>query len=324
MAFAAYFQDDHKDGRSDRGYMQTMEYIRDHLKSRYSIERIYVTDNPNMKEYVDGTPVPQEVKNAVVNSSTATNMLITTTSAGNLTIGHRDHGSPHGWWCPSFDLSDLDKITGAMPSMFYSVNCSSGMFDSTAPSECWAEKLLRIRRGAPSLIAATRSSGTWANNHLMKALFDAMWGGVLSTFPGTTASYPVKYNRLGDVLNYAKSYLPIAMSGENWSIKYHFEIYHIIGDPTLELWRTKPVTVRMKVAVQRFHMMITLSSCPRGSVITIWHKNKLLKRIEPSSTYVRIPIKDISMGAGTSTRVEVCFWAPGCKFKKVTAIVTEL
>ena len=72
------------------------------------------------------------------------------------------------------------------------------------------------------------------NNMEGKALFDGMWPGVLPTFPGSTAAYGVRNNRLGDLLNYAKSYLPIAGSGSTRYIKDHFEIYHVVGDPTLE------------------------------------------------------------------------------------------
>jgi len=56
----------------------------------------------------------------------------------------------------------------------------------------------------------------------MKALFDAMWPGVIPAFPDTAASYSVRYNRLGDILNYAKSYLLVAHSSDS-GVKSHFE-----------------------------------------------------------------------------------------------------
>jgi hypothetical protein len=157
----------------------------------------------------------------------------------------------------------------------------------------------------------------------MKALFDGMWGGVLETFPdSSTASYPIKNNRLGDLLNYGKSYLPIGMAGGTTSIQDHFEIYHVIGDPTLELWRHEPTHVRLKATLRRGHfsrpvrLIIRLSSCPRGSVITIWHKNRLIKRIEPRSTLMSLPINKL-LRPPRIDPLFVCFKAPGCRFRKV-------
>ena len=201
------------------------------------------------------------------------------------------------------------------------INCLTGQFDLAGPSESFAEKILRMKGGSPSLIAASRVSGTWRNDSLIKALFDAMWAGVLPTFPGSTASYPVKYNRLGDILNYAKSYLPVAHSGDNAGIKDHFEIYHVIGDPTIELWKAKPITIGIGAIINTrdLSLDITLSTCPKGGVVTVWYRNKMLKRIEPSSTHIKIPLRDIILTPIPPRRrvISVCFRAPGHRFRQV-------
>lgn len=175
-----------------------------------------------------------------------------------------------------------------------------------------------MKGGAPSLIAVTRNSGTWRNDSLVKALFDATWAGVLPTFPGSTASYPVKHNRLGDILNYAKSYLPVAHSGAA-GIKDHFEIYHVIGDPTIELWKANPIIIDIRAELRGSYLDIMLSACPKGSVITTWYKDKMFKRIEPSSTHVRISTRPIRPLPFPMRRlVYVYFWAPGHRFRQVS------
>ncbi|MCK4232836.1 hypothetical protein KAX75_00280, partial [candidate division WOR-3 bacterium] len=94
MAFAAYFQDyewdpNSADGKACRGYMKTMEYIREHMITLgFDVQRIYVSQTPDVQEYKDGTPVPQNVKDAIVYGNTATDMLIDATSEGQLLIGH--------------------------------------------------------------------------------------------------------------------------------------------------------------------------------------------------------------------------------------------
>ena len=320
MAFAAFFQDNPpQDGKADRRYMKTMEAIRQHMLTLgFDVERIYVSNNPSPQEYRDGTPVPAEVRSAIVDAQSATDMLISTTSEGQLVAGHRDHGGPDGWSHPSFTTDHLDAILSEYPSIFYSINCLTGRFDLTSPTECFAEMLLRIKGGAPSLIAATRVSGTWRNDSMMKALFDAMWGGVLPTFPGSTASYPVRNCRLGDILNYAKAYLPIAHSGDNAGIRDHFEIYHVIGDPTLELWKAQPGHIGLQANVVGTYLCIILSAPPpKGAVITVWHGDRLLKKIQPSSTHVKIPLRSIAIAPPIRRALAVCCWAPGHRFRQI-------
>jgi hypothetical protein len=166
---------------------------------------------------------------------------------------------------------------------------------------------------APSLVAATRVSHTWLNDDLMKGLFDAMWGGVLSTFPGASTSYPLRHNRLGDVLNYGKAYLPVAMNGSAEYIKDHFEIYHIVGDPTLEIWRDKPRRATIRAWIDRQHLHIRLYRVIKDNVITIWHGGKLLKRLEPSSTYMKVALP----WDAARRDLSVCFWAPGYRFRLI-------
>lgn len=322
MTFAAYFQDDDMDGRDDRGYMATMETIRNSLiPLGLNIKRAYVSDNPNPQYYLDGTPVPSDVKAAIVNDSSARNILISSTNEGQLIIGHRDHGSEDGWYKPPFTSSNMASITSEVPSIFYSVNCLTGRFDSTSPKDCFAEVILNKKGAAPSLIAATEVSATYLNNHMIKALFDAMWAGVLATFPGTTASYPVKYNRLGDILNYGKSYLPVAVSGSPADIKDHFEIYHVIGDPTIELWKVEPLIIKISALIKTTNLDIMLSSCPKGSIVTVWDGDKLIKRVEPSSTHIAMSLKTLKLSQPLIVpvkhkKISVCFWAPGCRFQQ--------
>lgn len=326
MAFAAYFQDLDNNDKADRGYMKTMEEIREHMLTLgFDVERIYVSDSNSPQEYKDGTIVPQDVRNAIVDGNTATNMLIDATSDGQLLVGHRDHGSETGWVHPSFELNDLDNIIGNVPTPFFSLNCQTGHFDRTAPKECFAEKILRINTAAPSLIAPTRSSHSVLNDELMKALFDAAWGGVLPTFPNGTASYSVRHNRLGDILNYGKSYLPI-VSTDGYYIKDHMEIYHVEGDPTLQLWKEEPLRVRIQAFLRYGYLIIRLSPCPKDSVLTIWLKDNMVKRIEPSSTHIKVALRDFGLkhsllGYPIRPELFVCFWAPGYRFSKIRARV---
>jgi len=331
---AAYFQDDsQQDGREDRAYLSTMEGIRNHLVSvGKEVDRVYVSNNPNPLYYKDGTPIPQEVKNSIVNETTATQMLVEATNQGHLIIGHRDHGGASGWVKPSFGINNLSQITSTVPSIFYSVNCQTGSFDSTNPSQSFAEEILAKNGAAPSLIAATRNSGTWRNDSLIKAMFDAMFPGVLPTFPGNVAAYAIKNNRLGDILNYGMSYLPIAHSGDISGIREHTEIYHVIGDPTLELWGQKPkdifIKASIKASVKGSKLIITLSECPQGGYLSLWIGNRLVKGIHPQSSNIAIPLNELVLlqilDKPLFKKITICFAKFGYHFASIPVTLPVL
>ncbi|MCB2190578.1 MAG: hypothetical protein KQI62_03385 [Deltaproteobacteria bacterium] len=320
MTFAAFFQDDYpQDGRADRAYMKTMESIRSHMVSQgFSVERVYVSSNPNPQKYKDGSNVPAAVKAAIMDGGDATNLLLSDTSEGQLVIGHRDHGGDSGWSHPSYTTGHLPSIVGHMPSIFYSINCLTGRFDNTT-SDSFAEDLLERRGGAPSLIAATEVSGTWRNDSLIKALFDALWPGVIPTFPGSTASYAIKNHRLGDVLNYGKSYLLVA-HGVNSGVKAHFEIYHVVGDPTLQLYTERPRTLVIKAEILRKKLYLRLNTLPKGTVLTVIHRGRVVKRSALGSTRMNLPVSELLLSTARPSTlrdyIEVCVSAPGFRYTR--------
>lgn len=318
MTFAAYFQDDSpQDGRANRAYIKTLEGIRNHMTSiGFAVERVYVSNNPNPQEYKDGTAVPAEVRNAIVDGDDATDMLISETSEGQLVVGHRDHGGVMGWSHPSFTKDHLQSIRSRYPSIFYSINCLTGRFDYN-PSDSFAEDIMELKGGAPSLVAATELSGTWRNDSLMKGLFDAMWPGVIAGFPSTNASYAIKHNRLGDILNYAKSFLLVA-HGTNSGVKSHFEMYHVVGDPTLQLWAEEPAPIRLSARIKCNSLNIHVTPAPAEAVVTIWYQGKLVKRAAVSSRRISIPVSDLRLTPSQLPKfrrfLNVCVSAPGFRY----------
>ena len=337
MVFAAYFQDSNWPyGIEDCAYIQTMEEIREKmLIFGFNIDRIYVkkANSPQPQYYADGTTsVPGDVISDIKDSDiTSTQELVKATSEGQLIIAQRGHGSPDGWKDPSFTNDDLVSVIGKVPTIFYSLSCYTGMFNRDASwGKCFAEKILSIDAGAPSLIACTSDPNTWMNNYLMKTFFDAMWGNILPPFPAIV-SYPVRKNRLGDILNYGKTYLPLQVgtypvvsttttttktTTEN--VQDSFETICVVGDPTLEIWKEKPKRNRIWAILWNSQIYIRLSLCPADAVITIWDGDKLIKRTKPLSTTLTISLRGISAPVIPAIkRIKVCFWAPGYRFVQV-------
>jgi hypothetical protein len=324
MTVAAYFEDRdkeaHMDGQADKAYLKTMETIREHMVSHgFEVNRVYVSNTRTPEKYCDGTPVPAKVREEIIDKGDgpiATKKLIGLINEGQLIIGHRGHGDRLGWKNPPLKTEDLDRVDSPRPSVFFSINCRTGSFDGGR--DCFAEKVLTLKGGAPSLIASTELSGAWRNDSMIKALFDAIWPGVISTYPVTTMRFPVKYYRIGDIMNYAKAYLMIS-HGANPNTQKHFEIYHVVGDPTLHIWGSEPMTLRLRTRIKKDILVVNMNTCPQDSVLSLWYEDKCLLKINPSGTRMAIPLTlldKLPQDAQDATRKQayqliVYFAAPG-------------
>lgn len=324
----------------DRDYVFTMEKVRNYLVSLgYDAERVYVCDRvvdaAHPLNYMNGTSVPADVvaativANMSVNPHTApaaTQRLVDATTEGYLIIAHRDHGDVDGWYMPPFKVGDLDRVTGTMPSLFYSLNCLTGAFDQTpTPSgipECFAEKNLRLPGTAPTLVASTELSSTVLNNAMILGMFDAMYSGLLPTFPGTTASYPIRFNRFGDIVNYAKAYVRTTSTDTNTVLGNH-EMYHVLGDPSLEVWGAAPRPFSIRARLVGTNIQVTLSTPAPDCVVTAWYAGHQIQRLTPTGTTVSFPAPAVIRPTPLPLRpaVTIAAWAPGYQYAETKVLI---
>lgn len=243
-----------------------------------TVDFVYETTkmDPTPRRYYDGTLLPADLGPNSTSSpwTGSTQDVIDAFNDGRFLIVHRDHGSWDRWSHPEFTKDDVTTVLptmqtsaltndGLLPVVF-SINCSSALFDNeTNPGEVrpdpryppyphaaanrnetyFAERLLRWENGgAIGLIGATRDSPTWANDSLTRGLIDAVWP---TTVPGFGDGTPKR--RLGDILNHAKVYLftqgGIPERTETIlgvELLSELSLFHVIGDPTLEMWTSQP------------------------------------------------------------------------------------
>ncbi|MDY6969687.1 MAG: C25 family cysteine peptidase [Spirochaetota bacterium] len=281
LTFAAEFQDvddDHPipDGRAARWFAETSEHIRNYLLTEdMEVTRIYKATpyNCDPQFWYDGTPLPLDLQKPTfawdgdkydifdaVNNNNGTSILY-----------HRDHGAYYGWGTPSFDTDDLSSInvTDNEFPVVYSINCSSGFFDNETAAEhlaplasglywhsaaslptleIWAEEFIKKTDGAIALICDTRGSSTVLNNDLAKGLFDATWTDYLHYGSST----PIR--KLGDVLNHAKGYVKY-MGYDDDKTRQELNIYNLLGDPTMEVKSSPPMSIMVQAPVWRSETM---------------------------------------------------------------------
>ncbi|MEY4428575.1 MAG: Gingipain precursor, partial [Pseudomonadota bacterium] len=270
FTFASYFQGMKTD---DRWFVETSEIVRDHLVGLgYNVTRLYTAPGgADPQFYNGGSAIPSALRKPGFAWNASASDIVSAVNAGTSVLFHRDHGWWTGWGDPSFSTSDLSSIsvTGNRFPVVFSVNCASGMFDNETvdlpavkvgagygPSPTtayWAEAFLRKPDGALAVFGDTRSSSTIDNNHLTLGLFDAVFPNLLTTH-GTGTSI----RRLGDILNYAKTYIsdvasgatsnshPLSSSGSRPGIqdlRDEVNIYNLLGDPTVNLRLNAPLPI---------------------------------------------------------------------------------
>lgn len=263
ITFAAQFQccrtDVDQVGTDQRTFIEMPESVRPALISRgYDVARLYTetVDSEYKKDatprrFFDGTALPAAIApGSGFTWNAHTDDVVDAINAGSFLVFHRDHGSPWGWGDPPFGLNDIDSLTnGAFTPVVFSVNCSSGVFDNetsggaegvSAGGVYFAEKLLRKENGgAVGVIGDTRVSPSWPNSVLARGFFDAVFPNAVPTYGSNQSK-----RRLGDILIHGKLYLLSQVNVALWTgpdeVRNEFFLYHVIGDPTLEIWTSDP------------------------------------------------------------------------------------
>ncbi len=272
LTFASYFQPQQNNtSRDARNFVETSEIVRNHAKGLgYNVARLYWTpSNVDPKFYAGGAAIPAELRKPGFAWNATSTDVTNAINQGSALVFHRDHGWWDGWSHPGFSTSNLSgvSVTNNQFPVVFSINCASGVFDNetvdlaanigTGPYNIgvstvnWAEAFLRKSDGALAIIGDTRQSSTVDNNHLTLGMFDAVFPGLLSGY-GTSTSI----RRLGDILNYAKTYIsdvasgsaanshPLDTSGSRpgvGGLRQELNIYNLLGDPSLKLRVNPPM-----------------------------------------------------------------------------------
>ena len=303
-----------QDGAEAMGFISDTEWDVRNLRAHgYTAERLY-TETVNaayvgtVPPYRDTTPrslrggaetMPADIAPAsgFTWNSTATN-IVNAFNSGRFFIMYVDHGDVNGWSNPSFTsdhvTNDLNN-NGLLPVVF-SICCQSGNFDNevntyvngTAPSGVYfAERLIRrANSGACGVIAATRNSMLAMYLFLQKGFADAIWpDSVLTT--GDVEGLSQSMKRLGNILNYGKTYMVSQASAEPYSNKNDFiwdslYVWHVIGDPTLEMWTANPwrtaLPAGLTVENDAAHQRLIVHYAVENAVITGFQSNEPIGR----------------------------------------------
>lgn len=307
------------DGRDEADFAQTTEEIRDfflfledyrHLSRQYATNKAYwPEDFSGPQWYRDGSPVPGDLRWPGFDWDGSATGIIDEIETGAFLALYIGHGKSYGWHTPRFSTSGSDyelKLSdlhnGNLTPVVLSFACRTGWFDhetdEDSPSETFgdeesfAEQFLRMEGGAVAVVAASRNSRGGVNEDMARAFIDGIWNHMLPGYPNAESIAPELEgsHRLGDVLNYAKFYIADQYGRPDDPVQdfgitqVMFEVFHLFGDPTMELWTANPAPLIDESLLEEIPMRplwpLGLSySLPievDGVVVTLLHNGEIL------------------------------------------------
>ena len=274
-------------GVSDRTFIEASEYVRDAAEFfGYDTQRIYarttssdydllgIDDTP--LAYNDQTPLPADLLGGLGwDGSTAD--IIDAFDDGSFLVTHRDHGAPQRWSTPAFRTSDVEATSnGDRLPVIWSINCSTGQFDGASPSLAEAA-LFHDDGGAVGVIAASGLSPSTHNTRLTRALTDTVWpvshpglNPVALTVPGDP--------RIGDMLHQARLRMLALVEADGATAGYvrdQYLMYHVIGDPTLQMWTSQPDPLPTGHELTMLDGRALVDYPVDGASVTLWESDRL-------------------------------------------------
>ncbi len=328
-----------QDGTTSRGYIETMELIRAVLVADgYDVDRLYLSDttyhggytgNTTPRRYRDGTLLPAAIGGTsgfVWNADTQD--IIDAFDDGRFLVIHRNHGGKSGWGSPEFRTADVSTLAnGNLLPVLFSVDCATGLFDNetaagdyvtTVGGVYFLESLLRDDDGVVGALGDTRNSPTWANNALTRGFADAVFPDVLPAY-GTTTSI----RRLADILNYGKIYLDTQVGIEptgtvtQTNADSNNVMWHAFGDPTQEIWTSRPFILSRIYATELFLETVVVSYSVDDAVITATQGGVPIGRArvfngQASLEFVVEPNPDLPIEYSASKQNHVSVRLPNC------------
>ena len=173
--------------------------------------------------------------------------ILSAIGQGGAMLNYTAHCTAAGWTMPSVSFGSVDTLDNAQPMLWVNNCCLSNAFDGT----CFGEQLLRKPvGGAIGVIGATNST-LWNEDYYWAVgpkyplssdpVYDSTRLGAFDRWTG----------RVGDVQTQggllAAGNLAVTAFGSPYD-KFYWEIYCLLGDPTLRPWVGVPQPIGLQLA----------------------------------------------------------------------------
>lgn len=152
---------------------------------------------------------------------------------GTFLIQYRGHGQYQAWSNPYLSNNEINNLHNEDLTFVMSSNCRTGNFRyNEGGKDCFAERFLRIEKGAVAVIAATENSYSFVNDTYVWGFYDYLWNDFIPSYGSnnTIFKYPAFANAYGKYFLRQSSWPELEL---NKNITYN--LFHYFGDAYLQL-----------------------------------------------------------------------------------------
>jgi len=195
--------------------------------------------------------------------------IIAAINNGRSYLNYRGEGWSDGWHanCYYFNNSHVNGLNNANKLTFVtSIGCGVAMFDEgNCFGETWIEmgSLTEPPRGACAFIGPTSNTHTAYNNSIDKGIYLGMFSQIMQ--PGEDLDSP------GEALLAGKLYMYQRFGSSDPYVQYHYNIYCVLGDPSMHIWKDIPnsvtVTHQNEIYVGFNQIQVTVTDSISGTPI---------------------------------------------------------
>ena len=193
---------------------------------RFTAQEMLVNGNfISVDSMYNGDPCPGDV-------TTIVDMI----NEGRSFLNYRGEGWINGWEASCFRLVvfNINSLNNGKKLTFVtSIGCGVANFDiGTANNfgETWLELgEVSAPRGACAFVGPVSNTHTDYNNAIDKGIYIGMFEEGLDS--------------PGEALLRGKFYMYEVFGGEDFYVGYHYRIYHVLGDPSLHIWKDTPKNI---------------------------------------------------------------------------------
>lgn len=151
---------------------------------------------------------------------------------GTFIVQHRSHGTFQTWDNPDFTNNDINNLNNEDLTFIMSANCQTGDFGyGEGDNDCFAERFLRVERGAVAVVAASQLSYSFVNDTYVWGFYDYLWNDFMP-YGNNESSF--KYPAFANM--YGKYFLKQSLWPDNSIYKdITYNLFHYFGDAYLQL-----------------------------------------------------------------------------------------
>ncbi len=212
-------------------------------------------------------------------------------NAGRSLSIYSGHGGTYSWADgPAFSQSDVNGLTNSVYPFVQSYACITGTY---SVSECFTETWIRATHGAIGIFGSSVNS-YWTEDDILEKR--VMEGFCANRTPGDE-----NQTWTAGMMNYGKLRF-FAHFGDNSTTRRYFEMYNIMGDPSIDLWTAVPVAIGVTHDATLFvgatSFDVTVSSISDWALVCVHDENE---EVYSSQYLFADGTATMNLGAGATT-----------------------